>query len=132
MIKPIEIPKGKVSYFHHRTHEPYWSQFPDLKHQLGRYADQLKAKLEAFGEAEIIDGGMVDTARRLGRWEIISAPRALASLLCYVTTYATGAVLFATNNYLRNPGADVVLLGLQLTLVWLATQFPPPTIKLCR
>ncbi len=109
MIERIKIPKGKVGYFH-LGHEPYWTQFPGLKAQLGKYADQLKEKLEASGEAEIIDGGMVDTAQKAREVGDYFCAQGVDLLFCYVTTYATGAVLLPV---VQRAGVDVVLLGLQ-------------------
>ncbi len=109
MLERIEISKGRIGYFH-LGHQPYWQQFPELKAQLELYASQFKEKLMAFGQAEIIDGGLVDTAQRAREVGDYFRAQGVDLLLCYVTTYATSAVLLPV---VQRSGADVVLLGLQ-------------------
>lgn len=109
MLDRIGIEKGKVGCFH-LGHEPYWPQFPDLKGELGRYVEKLAEKLTSFEQAEIIDGGLVDSDQRGREVGDYFRAQGVDLLLCYVTTYATAAVLLPV---VQRAGVGVVLLGLQ-------------------
>ncbi|MGI6544796.1 MAG: arabinose isomerase [Limnochordia bacterium] len=110
LIERITPLKGRVGLFS-VAHEPYWEQFPGLREQLETNSSVLSRRLSALG-VEVVDGGLVDTARRAVEVGEYLRAHAVDLLICHVVTYATSAVVLPV---VQRAGVDVVLVGLQPT-----------------
>jgi L-arabinose isomerase len=110
LIQRITPLKGRIGLFS-VAHEPYWEQFPGLREQLERNSAIMSQRLSALG-VEVVDGGLVDTARRAVKVGEYLRASSVDLLICNVVTYATSAVALPV---VQRAGADVVLVGLQPT-----------------
>lgn len=89
--------------------EAYWEQFPGLRTRLMGYQRRVEQRIVEFG-AEVVSGGLVDTADR-GRAAGDGFARGRVDLVfCHAVTYATSSQVLPA---LQSAGVPVVLLALQ-------------------
>ncbi len=87
----------------------YWPQFPGLREQLEGYLGEVERRIAAFG-AEVIRGGLVDTAPAARQVGDELARRSVDLLICHAATYATSSQVLPVVQQARAP---VVVLNLQ-------------------
>ncbi len=90
--------------------EAYWAQFPGLRPRLESYHDIVRGRL---GEhADVVDAGLVDSAKRSAEAADLFARESVQLLVCYVGTYATSSQVLPV---VRGAGTPVLVLNLQPT-----------------
>lgn len=87
----------------------YWEQFPGLRERLAGYQAEIERRLRGFG-AQVISGGLVDTAAAARETGIRLAAQDLDLLICYAGTYATSSQVLPVAQYVKAP---VLILNLQ-------------------
>jgi L-arabinose isomerase len=89
----------------------YWPQFEGLRDRLAGYQRGIEQRLEALG-AEVVSGGLVDTAEGAREAGDLFAGAKLDLLLLYTATYATSSQVLPAVQLAKVP---VVILNLQPT-----------------
>jgi len=86
----------------------YWPQFPGLQDSILKHLGHILTEIEPW--AEVIDGGLVDTAQAGTALGDRFAREDLDLLFCYAGTYATSTQVLPV---VQRAGVPVVLLNLQ-------------------
>ena len=89
----------------------YWPQFEGLRDRLAGYQRGIEQRLEALG-AEVVSGGLVDTAEGAREAGDLFAGARLDLLMLYTATYATSSQVLPAVQLAKVP---VVVLNLQPT-----------------
>jgi L-arabinose isomerase len=87
----------------------YWPQFPGLRERLEGYTREVESRLREFG-ADVVSGGMVDTAERGVEAGKLFAREDIDLVVCHVATYATSSQVLPVVQKARVPA---LLLNLQ-------------------
>ncbi len=87
----------------------YWPQFPGLREQLEGYLGEVGRRIASFG-AELIRGGLVDTAQAARQVGDEFARQGVDLVICHTATYATSSQVLPIVQQARAP---VVVLNLQ-------------------
>jgi len=99
--------RGKVGLFGIGL-AAYWPQFKGLKQRLESYQRLVARRLGQF--AEIIDGGLVDSATGATAAGELFAREGVELVVCYVATYATSSQVLPA---VQKAHAPVLILNLQ-------------------
>jgi len=88
----------------------YWGQFEGLLERLTEYNDTIKKQMEAFGNTEIVNAGMVDsTAKAQAAVELLNSAD-IDILFVFVSTYALSSTIVPVATRI---GVPVIMLNLQ-------------------
>ncbi|MCS6954172.1 MAG: L-fucose/L-arabinose isomerase family protein [Bryobacterales bacterium] len=87
----------------------YWPQFPGLKERLETYLAEVERRIAGF-QAELVRGGLVDTAPAARQIGELFARQGVDLLICHTATYATSAQVLPIVQQTRAP---VLVLNLQ-------------------
>jgi L-arabinose isomerase len=87
----------------------YWPQFEGLKEQLEDYQRTVEDRLAQMG-AEVISGGLVDTAQAAVKAGDLFAAANVDLIVCYVGTYSTSSQVLPA---VQRRKAPVLILNLQ-------------------
>lgn len=88
----------------------YWEQFDGLLSRLTRYQQEIKDRMTDFGQAVVVDAGMVDDVDKAHKAAQLMKREDVELLFVYISTYALSSVLVPVVTRLHVP---VVLLNLQ-------------------
>jgi len=88
--------------------EAFWDHFAGLKDRLEGYQACVRSRLERH--AEVVDAGLVDTAKRASEAGARLAAESVQLVVCYVGTYATSSQVLPV---VQRLGAPVLILNLQ-------------------
>src|SRR4051794_330834 len=91
--------------------EAHWPQFEGLRERIAGYQRRVEERIGELG-AEVVSGGLVDTAQLARAAGDRFAPAQVDLVLCHAVTYATSSQVLPA---LQGAGVPVVLLGLQPT-----------------
>ena len=92
--------------------DTYWQQFDGLLERLIGYNNTIKERLEAFGNVEVADAGMVDGVEKANDAVNMMKRSDIDILFIFVSTYALSSTIVPIATRLNVP---VVLLNLQPT-----------------
>ncbi len=91
--------------------DTYWPQFNGLRERLGRYQEQIAARLSSFDdELVIINAGMVDTPEKAREAGDRFAAERVDLIFLYISTYALSSTVLPV---VQRAAVPVVVLNLQ-------------------
>jgi L-arabinose isomerase len=90
--------------------DTYWPQFKGLKERLEGYQQQVAKQIEASGDVELVDAGLVDNPERSRAIGSLFRRQQVDVIFLYISTYALSSTVLPVA---QETGVPVIVLNIQ-------------------
>lgn len=90
--------------------DTYWPQFPGLRERLEGYQREIAQELQAAGQVNLVDAGLVDNPERSRSVSSLFRQQQVDIIFLYISTYALSSTVLPV---VQSTGVPVVVLNIQ-------------------